>query len=127
MFLVLLAGLALMYESRQEPLAAWDNAFADFLAMHSRRSAPPAPVTLVAIDDSSLANHPWPWTPLDFSLFFQAVLPLKPEVFAVDEVLDWSRFGLPEEQQRQLPADEKMLREQKIGRASCRERVCLSV
>lgn len=109
MFLVLLAGLALIYESRQEPLAAWDNAFADFLAMHSRRSAPPAPVTLVAIDDSSLANHPWPWTPLDYSLFFQAVLPLKPEVFAVDEVLDWSRFGLPDDQQRKLPQYEKIL------------------
>ena len=112
MFLVLLAGLALIYESRQEPLAAWDNAFADFLAMHSRRSAPPAPVTLVAIDDSSLANHSWPWTPLDYSLFFQAVLPLKPEVFAVDEVLDWSRFGLPDEQQRKLPQYEKILRDQ---------------
>ena len=111
MFLVLLAGLALMHGSRQEPLAAWDNAFADFLAMHSRRSAPPAPVTLVAIDDSSLANHPWPWTPLDYSLFFQAVLPLKPEVFAVDEVLDWSRFGLPDDQQRKLPQYEKILRD----------------
>ena len=41
MFLVLLAGLALMYESRQEPLAAWDNAFADFLSMHSPRAEEP--------------------------------------------------------------------------------------
>ena len=112
MFLVLLAGLALSYESRQEPLAAWDNAFADFLAMHSRRSAPPAPATLVAIDDSSLANHPWPWTPLEYALFFQAVLPLKPEVCAVDEVLDWSRFGLPDDQRRKLPQYEKILRDQ---------------
>ena len=112
MFVVLLAGLALMHGSRQEPLAAWDNAFADFLAMHSRRSAPPAPVTLVAIDDSSLGLLPWPWTPKGYAMFFQAALPLKPEVLAIDEVLDWSRFGLPEEQQRQLPADEKMLREQ---------------
>ncbi len=111
MFLVLLAGLALMHGSRQEPLAAWDNAFADFLAMHSRRSAPPAPVTLVAIDDTSLAQHPWPWTPMDFALFFQATLPLKPEVFAIDEVLDWSRFGLPDEEQRRLPGYEKMLRD----------------
>ncbi len=111
MFLVLLAGLALMHESRQEPLAAWDNAFADFLAIHSHRSAPPAPVTLVAIDDSSLANHPWPWTPLDYALFFQAALPLQPEVCAVDEVLDWSRFGLPEEQERKLPQYEKILRD----------------
>jgi hypothetical protein len=112
MFVVLLAGLALMHGSRQEPLAAWDNAFADFLAMHSRRSAAPAPVTLVAIDDSSLGLLPWPWSPKNYAMFFQAALPLKPEVLAIDEVLDWSRMGLPEEQQRQLPSDEKMLREQ---------------
>ncbi len=111
MFLVLLAGLALMYESRQEPLAAWDNAFADFLAMHSPRGAKPAPVTLVAIDDSSLATQPWPWTPLEFAKFYQAVLPLKPEVCALDEVLDWNRIGLPDEQQRRLPQYEKMLRD----------------
>ena len=112
MFLVLLAGLALVHESRQEPLAAWDNAFADFLAMHSRRRAPPAPVTLVGIDDASVSVRPWPWTPLDFSLFFQATLPLKPEVFAIDEVLDWSRLGLTDEQQRKLPQYEKILRDQ---------------
>ena len=112
MFLVLLAGLALMHESRQEPLAAWDNAFADFLAMHSRRGTTPAPVTLVAIDDSTLGIKPWPWTPIEFALFFQTTLPLKPEVFACDEVLDWSRFGLPDEEQRRLPGYEKMLREQ---------------
>ncbi len=111
MFLVLLAGLALMHGSRQEPLAAWDNAFADFLAMHSRRGAAPAPVTLVAIDDSTLAFKPWPWTPMDFAVFFQATLPLKPEVFACDEVLDWSRFGLPDEEQRRLPGYEKVLRD----------------
>ena len=111
MFLVLLAGLALMYESRQEPLAAWDNAFADFLAMHSPRGAKPAPVTLVAIDDSSLSTQPWPWTPLEFAKFYQAVLPLNPGVCALDEVLDWSRFGLTDEQQRRLPQYEKMLRD----------------
>ena len=112
MFVVLLAGLALMHGSRQEPLAAWDNAFADFLAMNSRRGAPPAPVTLVAIDDSSLASRPWPWTPVEFAIFFQATLPLQPEVVAIDEILDWRRFGLPDEQIRRLPGYEKMLRDQ---------------
>ncbi len=112
MFLVLLAGLALMHGSRQEPLAAWDNAFADFLAMHSRRGAPPAPVTLVVIDDITLNVQPWPWTPMNFAVFFQAALPLKPEVIAIDEVLDWSRFGLPDDQQRKLPQYEKILRDQ---------------
>ena len=111
MLLVLLAGFALNMQSRQEPLASWDNAFADFLAMNSRHGAPPAPVTLVEIDDSSVAAKPWPWTPLDFSLFFQAVEPLQPDVVAVDEVLDWNRFALPEDHQRKLPQYEKILRD----------------
>src|SRR5580658_1864806 len=91
MLLVLLTGLALMNQSRTEPLASWDNAFADFLAMNSRRGAALAPVTLVGINDTSLASHPWPWSPLEFSLFFQAALPLKPEVVGIDQVLDWER------------------------------------
>ncbi len=112
MFLVLLAGLALMHGSRQEPLAAWDNAFADFLAMNSRRGAPPAPVTLVGIDDSSLSTRSWPWGPLYFAIFFQAVLPFQPAVVGIDEILDWKYFGLPEDDLQTLPQYEKMLRDQ---------------
>lgn len=112
MILALLAGLALMRESLHEPLASWDNAFADFVAMHSRHGAPPAPVTLVEITDSSLTGHPWPWNPLDFSLFFQATLPYKPEVVAIDQVLDWEKsMILPEDQTRKLPQYEKILRD----------------
>ncbi len=112
MMLVLLAGLALLRESRQEPLAAWDNAFADFLAMHSRHGAKPAPVVLVEIDEGSLKTHPWPWNPLDYSLFFNSVLPYKPEVVAIDQVLNWDRaLILPEEQNRKVPQYEKMLRD----------------
>jgi hypothetical protein len=112
MMLVLLAGLALLRESRHEPLASWDNAFADFLAMHSRHGAKPAPVILVEIDKSYLAEHSWPWNPLDFSLFFQASLPCKPGVVAIDQVLNWERaMVLPEDQARKLPQYEKMLRD----------------
>jgi hypothetical protein len=111
MILVLLAGLALMRESRHEPLASWDNAFADFLAMNCPRRTPTAPVTLVAIDDSAIAHRPWPWNPLDYSLFFQAALTYKPEVLAIDQVLDWERaIVLPEDQARKLPQYENMLR-----------------
>jgi len=100
-----------MNQSRTEPLASWDNAFADFLAMNSPRSAPPAPVTLVRIDNASLADHPWPWNPLQYSLFFQAALPLKPEVVGIDQVLDWDRaIVLPEDQNRKLAQYEKLLR-----------------
>jgi CHASE2 domain-containing sensor protein len=112
MILLLLAGLALNMQSRLEPLASWDNAFADFLAMNSRRhSANPAPVVLVEIDDGNLANKPWPWTPLDFTLFFRAALPQQPDVLAIDEVLDWNRFALPEDHQRMLPQYETVLRD----------------
>lgn len=112
MFLVLLAGAALMFESRKEPLAAWDNAFADFLARNSRHGDKPAPVTLVGITDRSLELYPWPWTPVDFSVFFQAAVPVGPEVLASDEVLDWNRFtDMPDEQKQLLPGYEKILRD----------------
>ncbi len=109
MILVLLTGLVLMRESRQEPLASWDDEWADFLATTSRQAQPEASVTLVGIDDGGLQEHPWPWTPLDFSLFFQATLPHQPAVLAIDEVLDWDRFALPEAQVRKLPQYEKIL------------------
>ncbi len=112
MILVLLAGLILMRESRQEPLASWDDRWADFLATTSRQAEKEAPVTLVGIDDGSLQEHPWPWSPLDFSLFFQAALPHQPSVVAIDEVLDWNNFALPEAQVRMLPQYEKFLLEQ---------------
>lgn len=109
MILVILAGLVLMRESRQEPLAAWDDRWADFLATTSRQEQKEAPVTLVGIDDGSLQEHPWPWSPLDFSLFFQAALPHDPAVMAIDEVLDWDRFALPEAQVKKLPQYERIL------------------
>ncbi len=111
MILVLLAGLVLMRESRREPIASWDNRWADFLAMNSRRGQPAAPVTLVEINDASVQSHAWPWNPLDFSLFIQAVLPHQPEVVAIEEVLDWNRVALPEEQTRKLPQYEKILKD----------------
>jgi len=112
MILVLLAGLVLMRESRQEPLAGWDDRWVDFLATSGRMAQPEAAVTLVGIGDGSLQEHPWPWSPLDFSLFFQAVLPYNPAVVAVDEVLDWDRFALPEAQMKKLPQYEKILLDQ---------------
>src|ERR1700744_5506887 len=112
MLLALLAGLALLNQAQIEPLASWDNAFADFLAMNCPRNTPPAPVTLVGINDSSLNSHPWPWSPLEYSVFFQSVLPLKPGVMAIDQVLDWEHaIVLPEDQARKLPQYEQFLRD----------------
>lgn len=112
MILVLLAGLVLMRESRHEPLASWEDRWADFLATTSRQEQVEAPVTLVAIDDGALQEHPWPWSPLDFSLFFRAALPQSPAVLTIDEVLDWDRFALTEAQVRALPQYEKFLLDQ---------------
>ncbi len=112
LILVLLAGLVLMRESRQEPLAAWDDRWTDFLATTSHERQNEAPVTLVGIDEGSLREHPWPWSPLDFSLFFQAAVAHQPAVLAVDEVLDWDRFALPESQMKKLPQYEKILLDQ---------------
>ncbi|EDY20499.1 hypothetical protein CfE428DRAFT_1696 [Chthoniobacter flavus Ellin428] len=111
MLLVLLAGLALLNQSQIEPLASWDNGFADFLAMNSHRGAKPTPMTLVRIDDATLASHPWPWNPLDFSLFIPAVLPLKSSVVAIDQVLDWDRaivLPIPEDPKRRPQFAEKL-------------------
>ncbi len=103
MLLALLAGLALLTQTRIEPLSAWDNAFTDFLAMNSHHGDRPAPLTVVGINDAYLAKDPWPWSPLEFSVFFQGALPLKPDVIAIDQVLDWERaMILPDEQNRKL-------------------------
>lgn len=111
MILVLLTGLVLLRESRQQPVAAWEDRWADFLAMNSRRGQAPAPVTLVEINDASLQNHPWPWNPLDFSLFIKGTLPHQPSVIAIEEVLDWNRLALPDDQVRKLPQYEKILKD----------------
>jgi hypothetical protein len=48
---------------------------------------------------------------LEFSIFFQAALPLKPEVIGIDQVLNWDRaIILPEDQAPKLAQYEKFLR-----------------
>ncbi|HEX8311286.1 MAG TPA: CHASE2 domain-containing protein [Chthoniobacteraceae bacterium] len=111
MILVLLVGLFLMRESRQAPADALEEGFADFLAMNSQRKEAPAPVTLVEINESSLRGHAWPWTPLDFALFFQAASAFQPELLATDEVLQWDPRKFSSDQQVKLPQYQKILRE----------------
>jgi hypothetical protein len=90
MFLTLIVGLVLMRESEREPVNAVDERVIDFLAANARRKELPAPVTLVGIDEVSLKEHPLPWTPGDYALFFNAAVTFKPEVLATDEILDWN-------------------------------------
>ena len=111
MILVLLVGLFLLRESRQPFGSELDDAFADFLSRNSFRSAQPAPVTVVEISETSLKDHPWPWTPLDFALFFQAANTFKPDALATDEVLFWDEQQVGSDQRQKLPQYEKILRE----------------
>jgi hypothetical protein len=111
MILVALVGLLLMRESRQAPTSGVDDQFADFLAINARRTEEPAPVTLVAIDESSLEVRPWPWTPLDYALFFQSAEVFKAEALATDEILHWDIKTASPETARKLPQYQKILRE----------------
>lgn len=111
MILVALVGLVLMRESRQPPIDGLDEGFADFLAINARRSGEPAPVTLVGIDEGSLKERPWPWTPLEFAIFFQAAEVFKPAASATDEMLHWDPKQMTPDAARKLPQYQKILRE----------------
>jgi len=109
--LTLLVGLFLMRESRLPPLDALEESYADFLAMNSRRSEAPAAVTLVGINEGSLKDHPWPWSPLDFALFFQSANNLRPEIVATDAVLSWDERAMKPATQTKYAQYGKILRE----------------
>ena len=110
--LTLLVGLFLMREAGRDPALRLDESFADFLAMNAQRQEPPARVTLVRIDDSNLKGHPWPWSPLDFALFFQSANGFQPEVLATDELFAWDRSQLAPEAVSKFNQYEQILREQ---------------
>lgn len=108
MIIVLIVGLVLMHESRLELVGNVDENFADFLSRNSHRTEEPAPFTLVEINESSLKEHTWPWTPLDFALFFQEANTFHPGVLATNEVLVWQEQGALDQK---LPQYKKILRE----------------
>jgi hypothetical protein len=110
--LTLIVGLFLMREAQREPVVQLEESFADFLAMNARRSEQTAPTTLVQINESSLREHPWPWGPVDYAVFFQSLLGFRPELIATDEVLGWERKNLRPEQATKLAQFEQILREQ---------------
>jgi hypothetical protein len=91
--LTAIVGLLLMREASRDPMRRIDESFADFLAMNARREEPPPRTTLVHIDDANLRNNPWPWSPLDFALFFQSANGFRPEVLATDESFAWDPTG----------------------------------
>jgi len=90
MIIVLIVGLFLMRESRMAPLDEVDEMFVDWLAANTSHNLPTARCVLVEINDSSLEDkHAWPWSPLDFALFLQAILEFEPKVIAIAPVLEW--------------------------------------
>lgn len=119
--LVLLAGCLLLWLSLAGPVRHFDDAAGSRLAQwHGWGEAlarqkkwlqlpPPVPVTLIAIDDASTANHPWPWSPLEYSLFVKAALPFQPAVLSIDEILEWDRANLAPVERQKLPQYEKIL------------------
>ncbi len=90
-FLTAIVGLLLMREASRDPMLRVEEGFADFLAMNAQRMEPPPRITLVRIDDASLGGHTWPWSPLDFALFFQSANAFRPEVLATEESFTWGK------------------------------------
>jgi hypothetical protein len=121
--LVLLAGLFLQRETHWYPVVMVEEGWINSLAVATRalhqktdargkkQDVRPAPLTVVRIDDSSLTGHPWPWTPLAYSLFVQASLPFKPAVTVVEENLDWTHVDLSTSDRNKLPQYEHILRD----------------
>ncbi|HET6408652.1 MAG TPA: CHASE2 domain-containing protein [Chthoniobacteraceae bacterium] len=111
MFFTLIVGIVLTRESGRDPLKAADERFVDFLAANARRKEVQPPVAVVAIDDISLREHPRPWTPGDYALFFNAANSFRPEFLATDEILDWDAAKLPPENQQTFAQYAQLLRE----------------
>jgi CHASE2 domain len=111
MFLTLIVGVVLLRESERQPLNAANERFIDFLADNARRSEKAAPVTLVGLDEASLREHPLPWTPGDYALFFNAANNFHPQLVATDEILDWKLDSLYPEVSQTFAQYSQMLRE----------------
>ena len=91
LFLVLMVGLVLMRESRVTPLASVESAFAGWLSVNAQRAPAPAPLALIEITDEDLASTPWPWAPMEFSLFLNASLLYQPPVLGIEPLLWWPK------------------------------------
>jgi hypothetical protein len=109
--LILVFGFVVSRESQKDPLQKWDSKFAGWMHRLPSTPLPVAPVTLVEINDESLQQHPWPWTPLDFALFFQAANGFHPDLIAASELFHWNDPSPSETTQSKLPQYRKLLRD----------------
>jgi hypothetical protein len=117
--LLLLVGLFLFRESHQPPLSGVDEWFTDLLARHGQSPGKRSGLTLVEIDDPALLSHPWPWSPLDFALFFQAANNLNAGTAAAAEVLHWESTPDRGESQPKLAQYRTLLREHLLRTPKC--------
>ena len=110
MLIVLLVGLVLMRESREQPGAGFEEGFVNWLAANTARVMPTPPLVFVEINDSSLANgHSWPWSPFDFALFLETSLAMQPAVVGIEPALEWNEQTLLPAAKMKLPQYEKIL------------------
>lgn len=110
MLIVLLVGLVLMRESREQPGARIEEEFVNWLAANTARVMPTPPLALVEINNSSLANgHYWPWSPFEFALFLETSLSMQPAVVGIEPALEWDEQTLPPAAKLKLPQYEKIL------------------
>lgn len=117
--LVLVVGLFLLREGHQAPLREVDEWFTDLIANQEEAPQKRSGLTLVEIDDSSLQAHPWPWSPLDFALFFQAANSLNADTAAAAEVLHWESGPDRGDSQPKLAQYRTLLREHLLRTPKC--------
>ena len=89
--LVLIAGASLIREAAVGLLVQAEEAWGGLLAKRIGSTDRVSSVTLVEINDDTLAKHSWPWGVEDFALFFNAALPFEPDVVGVEPVLAFER------------------------------------
>jgi len=115
MLVILVLGMLLLLESRQNFGSSIDDRYVHWLSANAAQPARIAPLVLVEINDNSLGEkHAWPWTPLDYALFFQALLPLKPGVIAVEPLLDWENPVPPGQSQYEIILHNHLLSAPKV-------------
>ncbi len=109
--LLIVFGLVLTRESRETTVQNLDAAATAWLHKLPLRQKPSPPVTLVEINRDSLRDHPLPWTPLDFALFFQAANHFQPAVLASHEIFSWKEPAGQDSSLSKIPQYKKLLRD----------------
>jgi hypothetical protein len=64
---------------------------------------------LVEINDNSLVDYPWPWSPMPYALFLRGALEFQARVTAIEPALAWDEKKLKPDQLLQQPQYEKFL------------------